>query len=149
MLQTDHFIRFEHVSSVEQTERGLLARVHLEELRIDLVRDDVVRMKMSRGGVFDEAPTHAVYVDPLTERVDFRFERDDECVRLKTSDLVVSLWLDPFRIDVHRPDGTPVIETAADDVTAGTSAGSCVLHAITADIGIYGQVARLEEQARS
>ena len=71
MLQTtDHFIRFERVSSVEQTERGLLAQVHLEQLRIDLVRDDVVRIKLSRGGIFDEAPTHAVCVDPLGERVD-------------------------------------------------------------------------------
>ena len=81
MLPTDHFIRFEHVTSAEQTERGLLAAVHTERLRIDLVRDDVVRIKMSRGGVFDEAPTHAVCVDPLAEPADFRFERDDECVR--------------------------------------------------------------------
>ena len=31
-----------------------------------------------------------------------------------TEACTVSLWLDPFRIDVHRSDGTPVIETAAD-----------------------------------
>ena len=57
MLPTEHFIRFEHVTSAEQTERGLLAAVHGERLRIDVVRDDVVRIKISRGGVFDEAPT--------------------------------------------------------------------------------------------
>ena len=60
MLPTDHFIRFERITSAEQTARGLLADVHTEQLRIDLVRDDVVRIKIRRGGVFDEEPTHAV-----------------------------------------------------------------------------------------
>jgi alpha-glucosidase len=115
MLPTDHFIRFERIMSAEQTARGLIAEVHTEKLRIDLVRDDVVRIKISRGGVFDEAPTHAVCVDPLAEPVQFQFERDEERVRLTTSGLVVSLWLHPFRIDVHRPDGTPVVEAAADE----------------------------------
>ena len=32
-----------------------------------------------------------------------------------TAACTVSLWLDPFRIDVHRADGTPVVETAADE----------------------------------
>ena len=114
MLQTDHFIRFERVSSVEQTARGVLACVHDEQLRIDVVSDDIVRIKMSRGGVFDESPTYAVCVDPLADPVDFRFEEDHDRVRLVTSAVVVSLWLDPFRIDVHRTDGSPVIETAAD-----------------------------------
>ncbi len=115
MLPTDHFIRFERITSAEQTARGLLAEVHTEQLRIDLVRDDVVRIKISRGGVFDESPTHAVCVDPVAEPVQFQFERADERVRLTTSDMVVSLWLDPFRIDVHRTDGTPVVESAADE----------------------------------
>jgi alpha-glucosidase len=29
--------------------------------------------------------------------------------------MVVSLWLAPFRLDVHRADGTPVVETAQDE----------------------------------
>ena len=59
------FIRFERVTSVEETDRGLLAALHGEQLRVDVVRDDVVRVKISRGGVFDESPTFAVCVDPL------------------------------------------------------------------------------------
>ena len=34
-----------------------------------MVRPDVVRIKISRGGVFDETPTYAVCVDPLAEPV--------------------------------------------------------------------------------
>ena len=43
----------------------MLAELHGERLRIDVVRADVVRIKISRGGVFDESPTFAVCVDPL------------------------------------------------------------------------------------
>ena len=115
MLETDHFIRFERVASVEETAHGLLAEVDAERMRIEVVRADVVRIKISRGGVFDEEPTYAVCIDPLDADVPFEVERDADRVRLVTDGLVVSLWLDPFRLDVHRPDGTPVVETAADE----------------------------------
>jgi alpha-glucosidase len=115
VIETDHFIRFERVGAVTTTGRGLLAEVETEQLRVDLVADDVVRLKMSRGGVFDESPTFAVCVDPMAGPVEFRVERDDERVRLVTSAMVVSLWLHPFRLDVHRADGSPVVETAADE----------------------------------
>jgi alpha-glucosidase len=76
------------------------------------VRSDVVRVKISRGGAFDESPTFAVCVDPLAERVEFAVEHGEDVVRLRTTALVLSLWLDPFRLDVHRPDGSAVVETA-------------------------------------
>jgi alpha-glucosidase len=113
-IDTANYVRFEHVTSVTETERGLLAELHGEQLRIDLVRHDVVRFKISRGGVFDETPTFALCVDPLSEPVQFGTERDDESVRLRTTAMVVSLGLDPFRLDVHRSDGSPVVESATD-----------------------------------
>jgi alpha-glucosidase len=115
MIETDHFLRFERVTSVEPAERGLVAELHGERLRVDVVREDVVRFKISRGGVFDEAPTFALAIDPVAEPVEFDVEREDDVARVRTGKLVVSLWLDPFRLDVHRPDGTPVVETASDD----------------------------------
>jgi len=115
MLAHDHFVRFERVGDVQETGHGVLADLHGESLRIDVVRDDVVRLKISRGGVFDEAPTFAVDVDPLSLPVALAVEREDGVVRVRTAGLVVSLWLDPFRLDVHRPDGSPVVETAQDE----------------------------------
>ncbi len=111
---TDHYLAFTHVDAVEDAPRGLLAHLHGEQLRVDVVRDDVVRLWMSRGGAFDDPPTFAVCVDPLEPDVSFTVERADDVVRLRTAGLVVSLWLDPFRVDVHRPDGSPVVETARD-----------------------------------
>jgi alpha-glucosidase len=113
-MQRGQLIRFDRVSSVEETDRGLIATSHGERLRVDLVRDDVVRVKMSRGGIFDEEPTFAVSVDPLSEGVAFEVERGAGVVRLHSSALVVSLWVEPFRLDVHRPDGSAVVQTARD-----------------------------------
>ena len=114
MPETNGYLRFERVTSVAETERGLLAELHGEHLRIDLVRADVVRVKVSRGRVFDESPTFAVCVDPLSESVEFTTERTGDVVRLRSAALAISLWLDPFRLEVHRADGSPVVETAAD-----------------------------------
>lgn len=98
---------FERVDSVREIERGLEAELHGERLRIEVVRDDVVRFKLSRGGVFDERPTFAVCVDPLSQPVDFTVD----ATRIETPALVVTLGRDPFRLDVHRPDGSAVVES--------------------------------------
>lgn len=114
MIETDTYRRFERVESVEETPHGVVASLHGERLRLDVIRADTVRVKISRGGVFDEEPTFAVCVDPLSEASPFTVERDDDAVRVRTADLVATLWLDPFRLDVHRADGTAVVETAQD-----------------------------------
>jgi alpha-glucosidase len=119
-------IGFERISGVEQTDRGLIATLDGEILRLELVRDDVVRVKISRGGVFDEQPTFAVCVDPLAGHVVFEVEHGDGVVRLRTPALVASLWLEPFRLDVHRDDGSAVVETVRD--AAGTYRGYATLN---------------------
>ena len=111
----DEFVRFEHVSSVQETERGLLARLHGETLRVEFIRDDILRVKISRGGMFEESPSFAVCVEEFSADVAFTFESDHDLVRLRGSRLVVSLWLDPFRLDVHRPDGSAIAESAHDE----------------------------------
>ncbi len=119
VIETDHYIRFTHVDDVVATATGLTARLHDEELRVEVVRPDLVRFTMSRAGRFDEQPTHAVCADVAEAlrqaRGTFSVEVDDREARLVTDALVVTLGLDPFRVDVHRPDGSAVLETAVDD----------------------------------
>ena len=103
---------FRRVDSVMETERGVVASVHGELLGIDVVREDLVRVRMSRGGQFDQQPTAALAVDPFAEPAAFDIERVDGVVRVRTAALVVTLGLDPFRLEVHRSDGTPVVEPA-------------------------------------
>ncbi len=114
MPPRDLYLRFDRADAVEETSRGLRARLHGERLRLDVVREDVLRIAISRGGVFEESPTFAVCVNPFDEPVTFAVEHGDGVVRLRTAGLVASLWLDPFRLDVHRPDGSAVVETATD-----------------------------------
>ena len=114
MIHTDNYIRYTHVDAVTDTATGVEAGLHRERLRIDVVREDLVRITISRGGEFDETPTYAVCRDPLAQVPDFRVVRDEDRVQVQTAACTVSLWLDPFRIDVHRADGTSVVETAAD-----------------------------------
>ena len=92
------------LEAVTITERGLEARLHGETLRIEPVRDDVVRIRLSRGGAFDDPPTHAVIADGQAA---FTAEGN----RLRTAALTVTLRADPFGIDIHRADGSAVYET--------------------------------------
>ena len=71
-----------------------------ERLRVDVIRDDVVRFKISRGGVFDETPTMAVVNDGRAE-----FEVDGTTLR------TAALEVDLETLDVRRADGSPVIES--------------------------------------
>jgi len=139
VIDTDGYMRFERVDSVRGTERGVLAELHGERLRVDVIRADVVRFKISRGGVFDDSPTFAVCVDPLAEQVDFAVDFGPGAVRIGTVAMTVTLGLDPFRLDVHRPDGSAVIETATD------ANGRCWAYATLNDAFTFRRRCRKED----
>ncbi len=113
MIDAADYRRFTVVDDVEPTSRGLRARVAGEDLQIDAVRDDVVRIRLSRGGRFDEQPTFAVVAEPL--EVEVSTEVGVDTATLRTSDLVVRLGLSPFALTVERTDGSPVLRTSSDD----------------------------------
>jgi alpha-glucosidase len=117
---------YRRVDAVQPIDRGLEARLHGERLRIELVDAGIVRLAISRDGAFEAQPTRAVCVDPLSRPAPpFRVEHSEGSVRLVTDRIVVSLGMDPFRIDVRRADGSAVIEPATDaDGVAWTYATS-------------------------
>jgi alpha-glucosidase len=43
VIDTGGYLRFERVDSVRDTERGVLAQLHGEQLRIDLISDEARR----------------------------------------------------------------------------------------------------------
>jgi alpha-glucosidase len=71
-----------------------------ERLRVDVLREDVIRLKISRRGVFDETPTFAVCNDGTAD-----FDVDGTILR------TAALEVDVTTLDVRRRDGTPVIES--------------------------------------
>jgi hypothetical protein len=50
MIYTDNYYRWKRVEEVSQTPTGILAELHGEQLSIDVVRADLLRIKISRGG---------------------------------------------------------------------------------------------------
>ena len=115
MIDTSGYRRFERVDEVEETARGIEAALHGERLRVDVVRDDVVRFKISRGGAFDETPTFALCVDPTrgAGRVHrgARRGRRASCARARSSSPSASTRSGSTSTG---PTGAPVIETAED-----------------------------------
>lgn len=55
MVDISRYVRFERVDRVSPTDRGLTAELHGERLRIEVVREDVVWLAISRGGEFEPA----------------------------------------------------------------------------------------------
>ncbi len=65
-LNTKYFHCFTRVVAVSARARGLELEVDpdfRERLRIEVIREDVIRLKMSRRQQFDETPTFAVSAD--------------------------------------------------------------------------------------
>lgn len=110
-----YFSRFERVGTIELTSRGFLAEVEGELLRVDVLRDDILRLKISRGRRFDESPTFAVCADVEAETPHFEIEESAEAVRLATAQVVLTLGKAPFRLEAHRADGTPIFESYEDE----------------------------------
>lgn len=114
LIETKYYTRFERVTKVTPTDRGILAKVDSELLRIDVIRDDLVRVKISRGGSFDEEPTFAVQAEPDATLPSFTVTTDDNATRVTTAQMVLTLWQQPFRLDAHRSDGSAIFETFQD-----------------------------------
>ncbi len=89
-----------------------------ERLRVDVLRADVLRVKISREGRFDEQPTCAVVeggAGALGGSRKFDIEETADVVRVVTSEMALTVGKSPFRLDAHRVDGSVIIETATDD----------------------------------
>jgi alpha-glucosidase len=113
-MNTDNYLRFARLSSIEKTEAGLLAQLGTEKLRVDVIDEDLVRIKISRGGAFDEKPTFALANEVELGATNFEIVTGDNLTTLKTTAIDVKLTHEPFAIDVYRKDGSAVFESVHD-----------------------------------
>ncbi|MBW3637231.1 MAG: DUF4968 domain-containing protein, partial [Armatimonadetes bacterium] len=114
-IDLQYFSRFERLTSVESTPRGILAHIEGEMLRVDVIRDDILRLKISRGGQFDEAPTFAVCADLEAQSPAFYVTQNEDEVRLQTAQITLTIGKAPFRLEAHRADGSVIFETFRDE----------------------------------
>ena len=116
-MKTSNYISLSKVTDVQKTSDGLLANLEHEKLRVDVIKSDLVRIKISRGGVFDESPSHAVVADfdsVAANARGFELEIGKTAAILKTNALEVRVALDPLHITIRRTDGSLVFDTALD-----------------------------------
>lgn len=112
-ISTKHFLPLGAVRSVEETPRGLLLGVGDERFRVDVLQEDLLRLKISQAKVFDEEPTFAV-VDDVSPPVSFEVHQNDTSVTLSTKKLKLVIRRDPFALAAYRADGSMLFEDADD-----------------------------------
>ncbi|MFM5968403.1 MAG: TIM-barrel domain-containing protein, partial [Micrococcales bacterium] len=114
-MRTDNYLRFARLTSTTKTASGLIGDLQTEQLRIDVIDADLVRIKISRGGVFDEKPTFALAAEPELGKTTFNVRAGANSTSLITDLLEVRLSHEPFSIDVYRADGSVVFESVRDE----------------------------------
>ena len=83
-------------------------------LRIDVLADDVLRVRYAEGDAVRDNPTPMV-VGALRPPRDLRVATGEESVRLVTASLVVDVALDPLALDVRIPGGRSVCSVGGRD----------------------------------
>jgi alpha-glucosidase len=99
------------VTSLARIERGLQLAVGAEQFRAEVIRADVLRLKISRNGQFDEAPTYAADF-ALPGAVSFQVTESADTITLETAELKLVIWRAWFGLAVYRADGSAVFEDA-------------------------------------
>ena len=141
-MRTDNYLRFARLASASKTASGLIGDLQTEQMRVDVIDADLVRIKISRGGDFDEKPTFALVAEPELGKVEFEVATEGGKTTLRTAELEVRLIHEPFSIDVYRADGSAVFESASDEKGAwayGTlNDGFVIRRKVGANDPIYG-----------
>jgi alpha-glucosidase len=99
---------------VEKTAHGILVGVGDEKFRADVLRPDLLRLKISQAGRFDESPTHAtsfqVPVPPA-----FQVTDEETTITLETGRVRLVISKRPFGLDAYRSDGSVIFEDHRDE----------------------------------
>ncbi len=106
------------MTALERIERGLLISVGEEKLRVEVIRADILRLKISRAGQFDESPTFAAAFT-MPGAVPFEVSETGQAIILETAQLRLVVSRAPFGLAVYRHDGSPVLEDAVSVETGG------------------------------
>ncbi len=148
-LDTKHHRPLGRVTFVERHERGLLLGVGEEKFRVDVIRADLVRLKLSRGRVFDEKPTFAAcFSEPAS--AEFELVEHDDRLELVTTALRLVVYKQSFGLDAYRSDGSTIFEDARD--AQGAPIGLLALNdsfVVTRRIGAHDSIYGLGEKTGS
>jgi len=80
-----------------------------EKVRIEFLKEDLFRIKISQAGKFDENPSCSVIKIP-SQKVSLKIKQDGKQIALISRELKLVINKNPFNIRAVRSDGTVVIE---------------------------------------
>jgi alpha-glucosidase len=112
-MDSSQFSPLGDVAFVEKTERGVVLGIGEERFRADVLRPDLLRLKISQAGKFDEHPTFATSFDEPAP-VDFKLTESDETITLETERLKLVVTRRPFGLELFRSDGSVVFQDLRD-----------------------------------
>lgn len=111
LINTDFFTYLSDVRKVRRTATGVLLAVDDEFVRIDVIKPDIMRIKISQHGSFNEAPTHAVCAR-LPATATFTLKQTKETVVISTGEMEMRVSRKPFSLDAYRADGSTIFTSA-------------------------------------
>jgi alpha-glucosidase len=116
-IDLEHFSPLAPVGRVTALPRGVALELGGERFKAEVVRPDILRLSISRAGVWDERPTFATVLEPSSPPsadVRWEFEERRDHVTLATDALELSIERGEFHFDVRRADGSSVLQSARD-----------------------------------
>ena len=111
-IDTTHYSPLKFVHSFRLTDGGVEMGVDDAGVRVDILRDDVIRLKITRTGVFDEQPTFAVNADTSRMRAEFEIIDGESSIIVKTAKMSLAIGKNPFSLDAYRADKSVIFESA-------------------------------------
>jgi alpha-glucosidase len=119
-MESSRFTPLGDVVFVEKTTHGVLLGVGEEKFRADVIRPDLLRLKISQSGQFDEKPTFAAQFQ-MPPAPPFRVTDDDASITLETGSVRLVISRRPFALAAYRSDGSTIFE---DRVEPGDESGN-------------------------
>lgn len=101
LISPEHF--YKHVYEVEGKQPDAIL-----SLRIDIVRDDVCRVRLQQDAAFDEAFTPMVVNDLTDSDCKVECVESDDCYRLQTPKLSLHIYKSDFRIELFDAAGKKI-----------------------------------------
>ncbi len=113
-MEVSRFIPLGDVAFVEKTAHGLLLGVGEEKFRVDVLRPDLLRLKISQAGQFDESPTFATSFR-MPDAPPFEVIDGESDITIDTGRVRLVISKCPFALDAYRSDGSVIFEDYRDE----------------------------------
>jgi alpha-glucosidase len=109
----DYFSPLADVSDWSQTASGIRARIDPCTLSVDILNDDLFRLKIVADWQKNSPPTYAVVRTPESWHSAFTVTDTGASLELRTAKLLIVVSKSLFKIEAFREDGTPISECPA------------------------------------